>query len=84
MCIVIGIIYLFLNKKQTAEFLAGEFSTLALISMLLYLFVYARLLYLSMFNDKSKITKVCKIPFACSFVWIYSKKTIKNNNSSNL
>lgn len=77
---IMEIVYLALRKNQESELLAGQFSTLALIALLAYLFVYVRLLYLSMFNNQSKISNVCKIPFACSFVWMYSKKIIKNND----
>lgn len=75
---IMGIVYLVLHKNQESEFLAGEFSTLALISLLVYSFVYVRLLYLSMFNNQPKISCVCKIPLACSFVWMYSRKIVKN------
>lgn len=62
------------NTIQMGKFIAGEFGILALIALLVYLFVYSRILYLSMFNNQSKISLICKIPLTCLFVWIYIRK----------
>lgn len=51
--------------------------TLAIFFLLLvffYFFLYFLSLYLSMFNDEPKISYVSRIPFAYSFIWMYSKK----------
>ncbi len=45
-----------------------------LLSVFFYFFLYFLSLYLSMFNDEPKISYVSRIPFAYSFIWMYSKK----------
>lgn len=68
MTIIMLIVDFATNTSQMAKFIDGEFGILALIALLVYLFVYSRILYLSMFNNQPKISRICKIPFACSFV----------------
>lgn len=60
------------------DLLGGVFSIIMLLSFCIYTFTYSISLYLSIYSKEQKISCPSKIPFACSFVWMYSKK-IKSN-----
>lgn len=81
--LIISLIMTFVLEKilspqsYNKDLLLGIFGITLLLSFITYTFTYSISLYLSMYSKEQKISCPSKIPFACSFVWMYSKKIIK-------